>query len=102
MSTSSARSAPTRSPTSSCGRGSPAAGCAPSAPGTRPWFAALESLAGSVGGRPHWGKLHGLDAATLRTRYPRFDEFTALRARLDPGGVLGNAHLDRVLGPVGG
>jgi len=66
------------------------------------WFAALESLAGSVGGRPHWGKLHGLDAAMLRTRYPRFDEFTALRARLDPAGVLGNAHLDRVLGPVGG
>ncbi|SDF36426.1 L-gulonolactone oxidase [Blastococcus fimeti] len=65
------------------------------------WFAALESMAGDVGGRPHWGKLHGLDAATLRTRYPRFDEFTALRARLDPGGVLGNAHLDRVLGPVG-
>ena len=66
------------------------------------WFAALESLAGSVGGRPHWGKLHGLDAATLRTRYPRFDEFTALRAKLDPAGVLGNAHLDRVLGPVAG
>ena len=66
------------------------------------WFAALESLAGDVGGRPHWGKLHGLDAATLRTRYPRFDEFTALRGRLDPAGVLGNAHLDRVLGPVGG
>lgn len=65
------------------------------------WFQALESMAGEVGGRPHWGKLHGLDAATLRTRYPRFDEFTALRARLDPGGVLGNAHLDRVLGPVG-
>ncbi len=62
------------------------------------WFAALESLAGSVGGRPHWGKLHGLDAATLRGRYPRFDEFTALRARLDPAGVLGNEYLDRVLG----
>ncbi len=66
------------------------------------WFAALESMAGSVGGRPHWGKLHGLDAAALRTRYPRFDEFTALRARLDPQGVLGNAHLERVLGPVAG
>ncbi|TKJ35191.1 FAD-linked oxidoreductase [Blastococcus sp. CCUG 61487] len=64
------------------------------------WFAALESMAGSVGGRPHWGKLHGLDAAALRTRYPRFDEFTALRARLDPTGVFGNAHLDTVLGPV--
>ncbi|MDT0278115.1 D-arabinono-1,4-lactone oxidase [Blastococcus goldschmidtiae] len=66
------------------------------------WFAALESVAGSVGGRPHWGKLHGLDVDALRSRYPRFDEFTALRARLDPAGVLGNAHLDRVLGPVAG
>ncbi|MGY1805533.1 D-arabinono-1,4-lactone oxidase [Blastococcus sp. SYSU D00922] len=66
-----------------------------------PWFAALESIAGEVQGRPHWGKLHGLDAAVLRGRYPRFAEFTALRDRLDPGGVFTNAHLDRVLGPVG-
>jgi FAD-linked oxidoreductase len=64
-----------------------------------PWFDALESIAGAVGGRPHWGKLHGLDAAELRTRYPRFDEFLAVRNRLDPDGVLSNAYLDRVLGP---
>ena len=38
----------------------------------------------------------------LRGRYPRFGEFTALRDRLDPAGVFGNAHLERVLGPVGG
>ncbi|SFF80087.1 D-arabinono-1,4-lactone oxidase [Blastococcus tunisiensis] len=67
-----------------------------------PWFAALESIAGAVAGRPHWGKLHGLDAGTLRRRYPRFDEFTALRDRLDPAGVFTNAHLEHVLGPVGG
>jgi FAD-linked oxidoreductase len=66
------------------------------------WFAALEAIAGEVGGRPHWGKLHGLAAGALRARYPRFDEFVALRDRLDPGGVLGNAYLDRVLGPIGG
>jgi FAD-linked oxidoreductase len=67
-----------------------------------PWFAALESIAGEVGGRPHWGKLHGLDAGVLRTRYPRFDEFVALRDRLDPDGLLSNGYLDRVLGaPVG-
>ncbi|TYP82813.1 D-arabinono-1,4-lactone oxidase [Blastococcus xanthinilyticus] len=63
------------------------------------WFDALESIAGEVGGRPHWGKLHGLDAAALRARYPRFDEFVALRDRLDPAGVLTNGYLDRVLGP---
>ena len=66
-----------------------------------PWFAALEAIAGEVGGRPHWGKLHGLDAAALAARYPRFGEFTAVRERLDPSGVFSNAHLDRVLGPVG-
>ncbi len=65
------------------------------------YFRAFEAIAGAVGGRPHWGKEHGLDAAALAARYPRFAEFTALRARLDPAGVLGNAHLDRVLGPVG-
>ncbi|WP_236832281.1 D-arabinono-1,4-lactone oxidase [Blastococcus sp. KM273128] len=64
------------------------------------WFAALERIAGQVGGRPHWGKLHGLDAAALRGRYPRFDAFLGLRDRLDPGGMLGNEHLDRVLGPA--
>ena len=37
----------------------------------------------------------------LRARYPRFDEFVAVRDRLDPTGVLANAYLDRVLGPVG-
>jgi FAD/FMN-containing dehydrogenase len=67
-----------------------------------PWFAAVEAVAGEVGGRPHWGKLHGLDAAVLRQRYPRFDEFLAVRDRLDPTGVLANAHLDRVLGPAPG
>ena len=67
-----------------------------------PWFSALEAIAGEVGGRPHWGKLHGLDADVLRTRYPRFDEFDALRDRLDPSGVLSNAYLERVLGPAAG
>ncbi|MGY1771568.1 D-arabinono-1,4-lactone oxidase [Blastococcus sp. SYSU D00813] len=63
-----------------------------------PYFDAVEAIAGAVGGRPHWGKLHSLDAAALAGRYPRFAEFTALRDRLDPAGVLGSAHLDRVLG----
>ena len=61
--------------------------------GTDPgdWFAALEAIAGEVGGRPHWGKLHGLGSAALQSRYPRYDEFVALRDRLDPTGVLANA-----------
>lgn len=64
------------------------------------YFDAMEDILGAVGGRPHWGKQHRLGAAELRTRYPRFDDFVALRDRLDPGGTFTNDHLDRVLGPV--
>jgi len=62
------------------------------------YFRAVERIASEVGGRPHWGKLHFLDAAALRERYPRFDEFVALRDKYDPTGVFRNAYLDRVLG----
>jgi L-gulonolactone oxidase len=64
----------------------------------RAYFDAVESLMSTVGGRPHWGKLHSLSADELRERYPRFDEFTALRDRLDPERRFTNAYLDRVLG----
>ena len=72
---------------------------APGSPDRAAYFATLEAIAGDVGGRPHWGKLHGLGAADLRERYPRFEELLALRDRLDPGRVLGNDHLAHVLGP---
>jgi L-gulono-1,4-lactone dehydrogenase len=66
----------------------------------RRYFDLFESIAGAVGGRPHWGKMHGLDAATLRERYPRFDDFTAIRAEIDPDGRFANPYTDRVLGSV--
>jgi len=50
------------------------------------------------GGRPHWGKLHGLQAAQLAPLYPRWKEFLDLRASLDPQGRFLNAHLRQVLG----
>nr|WP_257901812.1 D-arabinono-1,4-lactone oxidase [Saccharothrix obliqua] len=64
----------------------------------RRYFDAFERIATAVGGRPHWGKLHTRTADTLAPAYPRFADFRALRARLDPTGKFGNAHLDRVLG----
>ena len=62
------------------------------------YFAAVEEVLRAAGGRPHWGKLHTMDAAGLADVYPRFDEFVALRDEVDPQRVFGNAYLERVLG----
>ena len=66
------------------------------------YFRGVESIMDDYGGRPHWGKLHFQTAATLAPRYPRWDDFQAARARLDPDGRFANPELDRVLGPIGG
>lgn len=65
-----------------------------------PYFRAVEAIMDEYDGRPHWGKRHFQRAETLRTRYPRWDDFQAVRARLDPQGRFANAHAERVLGPV--
>ncbi len=62
------------------------------------YFAAAQTIFTSYEGRPHWGKLHNLDATYLRKRYARFDDFVAVRDRLDPDRVFGNDYLARVLG----
>jgi L-gulonolactone oxidase len=66
-----------------------------------PYFRAVEQIMDDYGGRPHWGKRHFQTAATLRSRYARWEDFQAVRARLDPDGRFANAYTDRVLGPVG-
>jgi L-gulonolactone oxidase len=66
-----------------------------------PYFRAVEEIMDELEGRPHWGKRHFQSAATLRPRYPDWDRFQAVRARVDPDGRFGNAFTDRVLGPVG-
>jgi FAD-linked oxidoreductase len=67
----------------------------------QPYFEAVEQIMDSLDGRPHWGKRHFQTAATLRPRYPEWDAFQAVRARLDPRGMFANAWTDRVLGSVG-
>jgi len=62
------------------------------------YFDAFESIAASAGGRPHWGKLHCLDAERLRALYPRFEDFRRVRAETDPDCRFGNSYLARVLG----
>lgn len=67
----------------------------------REYFTAFESIAAAAGGRPHWGKLHTLDARHLAELYPRFEDFRRIRRELDPRGLFANAYTERVLGPVG-
>lgn len=62
------------------------------------YFREAEAIFVDHGGRPHWGKMHTLEEAALRERYPRFHEFVAIRNRLDPDRVFQNPYLRRVLG----
>lgn len=66
-----------------------------------PYFRAVEAVMDEFGGRPHWGKRHFQTAETLRPRYPRWDDYQSVRARLDPEGRFANPYAERVLGPVG-
>lgn len=64
-----------------------------------PWplFTAFEAIVAEHEGRPHWGKVHTLGAERLRALYPRFDDFRAVRDRLDPDRVFTNEHVAHLL-----
>ncbi len=62
------------------------------------FFAQVEPIFWKYEGRPHWGKLHNLNAGQLSKLYPRFKEFTEIRAAMDPGGKFLNGHLRSILG----
>ena len=62
------------------------------------YFAAAQDIFTAHDGRPHWGKIHALDASYFARTYSRFDDFVAVRDELDPGRTFGNPYLERVLG----
>lgn len=64
----------------------------------RALFAATQDLMVAHGGRPHWGKMHGLDAQRLAPLYPRFGDVLGVVERVDPEGRFRNDHLEVVLG----
>lgn len=61
-------------------------------------FAAFEAIVAEHDGRPHWGKMHTLGAEQLSRLYPRFEDFLAVRDRLDPQRRFTNAHVRHLLG----
>ena len=50
----------------------------------RDYFIGVERVLRAYGGRPHWGKLHTRTAADLAPDVPRWDDFAAVRDRVDP------------------
>ncbi|MFC9690631.1 D-arabinono-1,4-lactone oxidase [Kribbella sp. NPDC056951] len=62
------------------------------------YFQAFERIVAEYQGRPHWGKLHTLGADDLRARYPHFDDFLAVRDRVDPGRTFSNPYTRKVFG----
>ena len=63
------------------------------------YFRLLQSIATAAGGRPHWGKMHTLDAERLSALYPRFADFLRVRDETDPERRFTNPYLEQVLGP---
>jgi alditol oxidase len=69
----------------------------PDADAVTPVIEAVEEALDPFAARPHWGKLFRLDPATLAARYERYDDFRALRRRVDPDGTFGNEFLETYL-----
>jgi L-gulono-1,4-lactone dehydrogenase len=64
-----------------------------------PFLRTLGEICRDYEGRPHWGKIHYLDAEVLAKVYPRFPAALAVRDQVDPARRFANPYLDRVLGP---
>ena len=62
------------------------------------YFSVIEPIFWKYEGRPHWGKLHSLNAGVLRNLYPRWKDFLAVRESLDPQGRFLNGHLRSIFG----
>jgi len=63
-----------------------------------PAFREVEAALSALGGRPHWGKRSFLTSREFAPRYPRWDDFQAIRAQLDSRGRFANAWVREVLG----
>jgi FAD-linked oxidoreductase len=62
------------------------------------YFDAVQAICLNHGGRPHWGKVHSLKAPQLSRLYPRWDDFLALREKMDPQGRFLTPYLRGLFG----
>ncbi len=69
-------------------------------PGTDywPYLKRCDELFRQYQGRPHWGKLHFIDAQRMAGLFPRYADFCRVRQQFDPNGLFLNPHLRGILG----
>ncbi|WP_238327955.1 D-arabinono-1,4-lactone oxidase [Paenibacillus gorillae] len=60
------------------------------------YFEAMERIFLRYGGRPHWGKMHSLQAAQFKELYPKWEAFGAVREALDPDRILLNDRMEHL------
>jgi len=63
-----------------------------------PFFRDVEDIFRSYDARPHWGKMHYRQAQELSGLYPRWNDFIAMRDRLDPHRTFSNDYTRMVFG----
>ena len=63
-----------------------------------PYFRDVADIMSDYEGRPHWGKMHFLNANELSKLYPKWDEFLVAREQLDPSRTFANAYTEQVFG----
>ncbi len=61
-------------------------------------FDGVENIFRKYEGRPHWGKLHTLEADDLQALYPRWSDFCDVRKRIDPDERMLNPFLRKIFG----
>lgn len=59
------------------------------------YFEDVEAIFRRYNGRPHWGKLHTLQADDITALYPKIEDFKKFRQQLDPYGMFLNDHLKK-------
>jgi FAD/FMN-containing dehydrogenase len=59
------------------------------------FFRTIEPVFRDFGGRPHWGKKHTLQSNEISVLYPRWNDFLAVRKKMDPDGLFLNEHLEK-------
>lgn len=63
-----------------------------------PYFRDVAAIMADYDGRPHWGKMHYLEAEQLSQLYPRWNDFLEARDRLDPQRTFANDYTRQVFG----